>query len=63
MVGMLRQEHPTAGQGRGRSVLTHGDVETLLRGGARTIEVAPGTIVTPLARDTAGAAGVEIVVR
>ncbi len=46
---------------RGREVLTRDDVVTLLRSGARSIEVAVGTIVTPLAREVAQSTGVEIV--
>lgn len=64
VAGRLRtHKGGAAGEGRGRNVLTKDDVETLLRSGARAIEVANGTIVTPLARDEATAAGVEIVFR
>lgn len=48
---------------QGRNVLTREDVESYLRGGASTIEVAAGTIVTPLAREVARQSGVEIVFR
>jgi hypothetical protein len=54
---------PRSGQGRGRGVLTADDVHSLLRTRPNVIEVASGTIVTPLARDVAEAAGVPIVVR
>jgi len=59
----LQNRTPAAGIGRGRNVLTRDDVDTLLRGGHRVIEVAVGTIVTELARDAARDAGVEIVMR
>lgn len=47
----------------GRNVLTREDVEVILRGGSLTIEVAAGTIVTPLAHEIARAAGAQIVSR
>jgi hypothetical protein len=47
----------------GRNVLTADDVERMMRGGARVIEVAAGTIVTALAHEVARAGGAEIVVR
>lgn len=53
---------PSAG-GTGRDVLTRDDVETMLRGGVTSIEVAAGTIVTPLASEVARAAGAEIRIR
>lgn len=46
-----------------RDVLTRDDVEAMLRSGVATIEVAAGTIVTPLALEVARAAGADIVVR
>jgi hypothetical protein len=49
--------------GRGRNVLTREDVETLLRAGHRSIEVAGGTIVTPLALEVAKSAGIVIEIR
>lgn len=49
--------------GRGRNVLTAEDVDTMLRSGLKVIEVAANTIVTPLAREVARSAGVEIVGR
>lgn len=46
---------------RVRNVLTREDVEILLAGGASTLEVTAGTIVTPLAQEVARQAGAEIV--
>jgi hypothetical protein len=42
-------------------VLTAVEVEAAAGGGAREVQVPPGTIVTPLARDRAAALGVVLV--
>lgn len=60
VAGAPRTASPTAASGR--DVLTADDVERVLRSGASTIEVAPQTIITPLAREVAQAGGVDIVV-
>ncbi len=45
---------------RGRDVLTVEDVEAFARSGSKVLRVAPGTIVTPLARDVAQSMGIEV---
>ncbi len=47
--------------GGGRPVLTEGDVLDAVRGGRTELGVAPGTIVTALARDAARDAGLRLV--
>ena len=44
----------------GRDVLTVADLEAAARAGTRVLQVAPGTIVTPLARDVAQQMGIEV---
>lgn len=48
------------GPGLGRSLVSEGDVRAAKAKGERVLVVAPGTIVTPLARDAAQDAKIEI---
>ena len=45
---------------RGRDVLTVEDLEAALLAGQRSLSLAPGTIVTPLAREKAKTMGIEV---
>lgn len=45
---------------RGRDVITVADLEAAARAGQKTLQVTPGAIVTPLARDTAAHMGIEV---
>lgn len=45
---------------RGRDVITVADLEAASRAGQKTLQVTPGSIVTPLARDTAAQMGIEV---
>ncbi|MBI3924881.1 MAG: hypothetical protein HY319_05020 [Armatimonadetes bacterium] len=46
--------------GVGRDVLTMEDLESAIRAGASVLEVPIGTIITPLAREGASTAGIEV---
>ena len=48
---------------KGRGLLTEKEVRTAIAGGKRTLEIDPGTLVTPLAAEIAASAGVGIVIR
>jgi hypothetical protein len=50
-----------AAASRGRDVITVADLEAAARAGQKTLQVTPGAIVTPLARDTAAHMGIEVV--
>lgn len=63
LVALSTPAVPSLASSGGRDVLTRDDVASMLRGGVATIEVAAGTIVTPLALEVARAAGVDIVAR
>lgn len=45
---------------RGRDVVTVEDLEAAVRAGQKQMQLAPGTIVTPLARDKAREMGIEM---
>lgn len=45
---------------RGRDVLTVEDLEAALQAGQKSLSLAPGTIVTPLAREKAKTMGIEV---
>ncbi len=51
----------SVGARNGAGLLTEADVLAALRDGQREIRVAPGTIVTALARDSASDAGIALV--
>lgn len=60
-LGAARVGAPPAGSPRaGRDVLTVSDLEAAARAGQKTLQVAPGTIVTPLARDVAAQMQIEV---
>ena len=46
-----------------KALITEGDLRAALAGGKHAIEIAPGTIVTPLALEFATAAGIAIIRR
>lgn len=46
--------------GKGRDVITVSDLEAAARAGQKVLQVVPGTIVTPLARDKAAQMGIEV---
>ena len=52
---------PLLASARGRDVLTVEDLDAFARSGSRQLKVAPGTIVTPLARDKAQSMGIEVI--
>lgn len=56
--GGVKAGHP--GRSRGRDVLTQEDLLAAVRSGVGAVEVAPGTIVTPLAQETARRLGIEV---
>lgn len=51
---------PAASASSGRDVVTNEDVMAALQAGQKVLEVAPGSIVTPLARETASRNGIEV---
>ncbi|MBN9415827.1 MAG: hypothetical protein J0I12_10350 [Candidatus Eremiobacteraeota bacterium] len=52
---------PASAAGKGRDVITVSDLEAAARAGQKTLQVVPGTIVTPLARDMAAQMGIEVI--
>lgn len=55
-----RVSAPASAAGRGRDVVTVSDLEAAARAGQRVLQLVPGTIVTPLARDKAAQMGIEV---
>lgn len=51
---------PASAAGKGRDVITVSDLEAAARAGQKVLQVVPGTIVTPLARDMAAQMGIEV---
>lgn len=51
---------PAASASGGRDVVTNEDVLAALQAGLQVLEVAPGSIVTSLARETASRSGIEV---
>ena len=51
---------PASAVGKGRDVITVSDLEAAARAGQKVLQVVPGTIVTPLARDKAAQMGIEV---
>lgn len=51
---------PASAAGKGRDVITVSDLEAAARAGQKVLQVVPGTIVTPLARDKAAQMGIEV---
>lgn len=49
--------------GGGRDVITNEEILAALRDGRKVLELAPGALVTPLARETAARHGIEVRVR
>jgi hypothetical protein len=46
--------------GKGRDVITFSDLEAAARAGQKVLQLTPGTIVTPLAREKAAQMGIEV---
>ncbi len=51
---------PATAAGKGRDVITVSDLEAAARAGQKVLQIVPGTIVTPLARDMAARMGIEV---
>lgn len=65
LLARLAGQAPLAAAGvssaaRGRDVLTVADLEAAQRAGQTRLQLTPGTIITPLARDTAAQLGIEV---
>lgn len=60
ITGRAAKAPETAGQGK-KNFLDAAAIKTAALGGARSLRVAPGTIVTPLARDAAREYGLDLV--
>lgn len=52
---------PASAAGKGRDVITVSDLEAAARAGQKVLQIVPGTIVTPLARDMAARMGIEVI--
>lgn len=59
-LGMSRVGGGAATAGKGRDVITVSDLEAAARAGQKSLQVLPGTIVTPLAREKAAQMGIEV---
>jgi hypothetical protein len=51
---------PVSAAGKGRDVITVSDLEAAARAGQKSLQVVPGTIITPLAREKAAQMGIEV---
>ena len=51
---------PASAADKGRDVITVSDLEAAARAGQKVLQLVPGTIVTPLARDMAKQMGIEV---
>ena len=56
----VRVAAPASAAGKGRDVITVSDLEAAARAGQKFLQLVPGTIVTPLARDMAAQMGIEV---
>ncbi|MBT9582353.1 hypothetical protein IV102_03320 [bacterium] len=57
-LGARQAALPSAG--KGRDVVTFSDLEAAARAGLKVLQLTPGTIVTPLAREKAAQMGIEV---
>lgn len=57
---VAQQKKATLAPARGKDVVTMEDLEAARRAGVKILELAHGTIVTPLARDAAKQMGIEV---
>ncbi|MBS2033580.1 hypothetical protein JST97_01220 [bacterium] len=55
-----RVSAPASAAGKGRDVITLSDLEAAARAGQKILQVVPGTIITPLAREKAAQMGIEV---
>ncbi|MFN8606185.1 MAG: hypothetical protein U0931_01545 [Vulcanimicrobiota bacterium] len=55
-----RVSAPASAAGKGRDVITLSDLEAAARAGQKVLQVVPGTIITPLAREKAAQMGIEV---